>query len=59
MADVEASALDVPATPTRPHLTGISSGTLVIFFGLLTIGLAPAPWPPTGPGCRCRRSAIC
>src|SRR5262249_54124533 len=40
MADVAASALDVPATPTRPHLTGISSGTLVIFFGLLTIGLA-------------------
>jgi PiT family inorganic phosphate transporter len=63
MTDIAASPLDVAApTPARPQLTGISPATLVIFFGLLTIGLlftayslwtdmteaqaAPATWAP-------------
>jgi hypothetical protein len=40
MTDIAASPLDVAAaTPARPQLTGISPATLVIFFGLLTVGL--------------------
>src|SRR5580704_6022256 len=63
MTDIAASPLDVAAaTPARPQLTGISPATLVIFFGLLTVGLlftayslwtdmteaqaAPATWAP-------------
>ena len=63
MTDIAASPLDVAAaTPARPQLTGISPATLVIFFGLLTVGLlftayslwtdmteaqaAPATWTP-------------
>jgi PiT family inorganic phosphate transporter len=63
MTDIAASPLDVAATTSaRPQLTGISPATLVIFFGLLTVGLlftayslwtdmteaqaAPATWAP-------------
>jgi PiT family inorganic phosphate transporter len=63
MTDIAASPLDVAATtPARPQLTGISPATLVIFFGLLAVGLlftayslwtdmteaqaAPATWAP-------------
>jgi inorganic phosphate transporter, PiT family len=41
MTDLAMTPAEVSAAPSsRPELTGISSGTLVIFFGLLAVGLA-------------------
>jgi inorganic phosphate transporter, PiT family len=40
MADIAATApQEISTPPARPELKGISSGTLVIFFGLLAVGL--------------------
>jgi inorganic phosphate transporter, PiT family len=39
MADIAAAPHEVSAPPARPELKGISPGTLVIFFGLLAVGL--------------------